>query len=478
MRRTSVDRKSVSAIAGDLPFNESDRKLFDRALSGQVAVSGVMLTENEIPIVCLALPVFKQGEVDEVLWAKLNLKAVWDVLEGITIGDSGQIYIMDASGRIIAHREIERVVRSQLTGNPEILKKIRNTQEPVEWIENIGDGSYYNLGVYVPVFDWFVVLNQPGNEIYAYLSRNIYWATLMTVIISIVAVLFGWYRVKRFLIPVQTLHQQVQVIGQGNLDQKVSIKAENEIGDLGIAFNQMTDSLKDYIDREVETAKELEHSKNLALLGTASSKINHEVGNFLNGAHMALSGLKRETLSQNGENILKIIERESIRVNEFIHKFLQFSKKPALRLQKNPLDRIIKEILTIVGIDAEKKGVHITFNWDASIPLVSIDAGLISQVFNNLIKNSMEAIPDTGEINITGSIENEELVISVTDTGEGVSAENAENIFEPFFTTKGSKGTGLGMSIVKSNVEAHGGTIECRSTPGKGTEFIIRLPIR
>jgi len=90
----------------------------------------------------------------------------------------------------------------------------------------------------------------------------------------------------------------------------------------------------------------------------------------------------------------------------------------------------------------------------------------------------MEAIPDTGEINITGSIENEELVISVTDTGEGVSAENAENIFEPFFTTKGSKGTGLGMSIVKSNVEAHGGTIECRSTPGKGTEFIIRLPIR
>jgi len=351
--------KTVSAIAGDLPFNESDRKLFDRALSGQVAVSGVMLTENEIPIVCLALPVFKQGEVDEVLWAKLNLKAVWDVLEGITIGDSGQIYIMDASGRIIAHREIERVVRSQLTGNPEILKKIRNTQEPVEWIENIGDGSYYNLGVYVPVFDWIVVLNQPGNEIYAYLSRNIYWATLMTVIISIVAVLFGWYRVKRFLIPVQTLHQQVQVIGQGNLDQKVSIKAENEIGDLGIAFNQMTDSLKDYIDREVETAKELEHSKNLALLGTASSKINHEVGNFLNGAHMALSGLKRETLSQNGENILKIIERESIRVNEFIHKFLQFSKKPALRLQKNPLDRIIKEILTIVGIDAEKKrGSH------------------------------------------------------------------------------------------------------------------------
>ncbi len=469
--------KTVSTLSGGQSLNERDRKLFDRALSGQEAISGVITSDKDIPFVCLALPVFRLGKVEEVLWAKLDLKAVWDILEGITIGDTGQVYILDVSGRIIAHREIDKVVRSQSAERPEVLKKIRNAQEPVKWIENKENGSYYNLGVYIPGLDWIVVLNQPGREIYAYLYQNIYWAVLITFIISIVAVFLGWRRGRRFLEPIQTLHRQVREIGQGNLDQKVFIESENEIGDLGIAFNEMTDSLKEHIAREVETVKELAHSKNLALLGTASSKMTHEVGNFLNGIQMVLAGLKQESLSKKGEKVLEIIQRESIHLNDYIHKFLQFSKKPALRLQKSPLDLIIKEILTIVGPDAEKKGVQITFNWDASIPLVSIDAGLMGQVFNNLIKNSIEAISDDGKITITGNIENGNLIISVKDTGEGIAAENVENIFEPFFTTKGSRGTGLGMPIVKFNIEAHGGTIQCTSKPGKGTTFVIRLPI-
>jgi len=470
--------KTVSTTSEDRPFNGRDREMFDLALSGQTAVSGVILSENEIPFVSLALPVFHLGKVDEVLWAVLNLKSVWDVLEGITVGDTGQIYIVDVSGRIIAHREIDRVIRTQRVENFEILQKIRSTKEPVEWRESIEGSIYYNLGAHIPGLDWIVVLNQPASEIYAYLYQNIYWAALMTAIICIVAVFLGWVWLKRFLNPIQTLHRQVQVIGQGNLDQKVSIKSENEIGDLGIAFNEMTESLKEYIDREVETAKNLAHSKNLALLGTASSKMTHEVGNFLNGIHMVLVGLKKEPLSQNGEKILKIIEKESILLNEYIHTFLQFAKKPILHLQRIPLDLIIKETLSIVGLKAEKKGVTIMLNWDAAIPLVSIDTGLMGQVFNNLVKNSMEAILDTGSITITGNFENKNLVISVADTGEGIPAENTETIFEPFFTTKGSHGTGLGMSIIKSNVEAHGGIIECKSEPKKGTIFIIRLPIR
>ena len=101
---------------------------------------------------------------------------------------------------------------------------------------------------------------------------------------------------------------------------------------------------------------------------------------------------------------------------------------------------------------------------------------MVSQVFTNLIKNSMEAISGEGTITITGKIDNEDLVISVSDTGSGVAPENADRIFEPFFSTKGNNGTGLGMSIVKSNVEAHGGTVECHSEPENGTTFIVRLP--
>ena len=138
---------------------------------------------------------------------------------------------------------------------------------------------------------------------------------------------------------------------------------------------------------------------------------------------------------------------------------------------------IIREILTIIAPEAEKKGITIALNWDPQIPLVEIDAGLMSQIINNLLKNSIEAVFQDGQITISGTIENENLVLSVKDTGTGIDPENVEKIFEPFFTTKGVKGTGLGMPIVKTNVEAHGGTIECKSALGKGTTFVIRLPI-
>jgi signal transduction histidine kinase len=469
--------KIVSAISGSRPLNDNAAEVIDRAFSGQTATSGIMMTDNDIPRINAAVPLFSRGNVDAVLWAELDLKAIWDILERTTIGDTGQIYLMDLSGRTIAHREITRVVQMLPAATPDVLKEIRSAQAPVEWTESRKDGTYYNLGAHIPGLDWIVVLSQPVSEIYAYLFQNIFWAVLMTVSIGLAVVFWGWSRVRRFLAPIQTLHHQVQSIGRGNLDQKVSIQSGDEIGELGMAFNEMTDSLKKYIEREVESAKALAHSQNLALLGTASSKMTHEVGNFLNGIHMVLGGLKKEPLSQKGEKTLKIIEKESGHLNEYIHKFLQFAKKPALRLQKNPLDLIIKEILTIIRPEAEIKGITVTLNWDASIPLVSIDAGLMRQVFNNLIKNSMEAISDTGSITITGNIENENLVIAVKDSGQGIDAENTEKIFEPFFTTKGSRGTGLGMAIIKTNVEAHNGTIECISSPGDGTTFIIRLPI-
>jgi len=240
----------------------------------------------------------------------------------------------------------------------------------------------------------------------------------------------------------------------------------------------MTDSLKDYIAREVENARALAHAKNLALLGTAASKMTHEMGNYLNNSLMALAGLKRESLSPGGENILKIIGNESGRVKAFIQQFLQFAKKPVLDLKETRLDQVIREILDVVGPEAKKRGIDIALDWDGTIPPVAADAGLMGQVMNNLIKNSMDAILGSGRITISGRMEGREMFISVADTGTGIDPETLENIFEPFFTTKGAGGTGLGMPIVRSNIEAHGGTISCQSDPGKGTVFTIRLPIR
>ncbi len=474
----SIEGKEIASTGREVaPITFSQSEVFKKVLTGQSALSGVMLTEENIPHMNIAVPVLRLGEVKEVLWGDLNLKSVWDVLKGITVGETGQVYIMDLSGRFIAHREIDRVVTTPPAKKSDILKELRESDTPIGWIEKKEGTKFYCLGAHIPDFDWVIVLSQPCPEIYAYIYQNIYWAVLITCFICLGAMLLGWNWTKRFLTPIHSLHHQVQRIGRGELDQKVSVDSQDEIGDLGLAFNEMTNSLKKFISREIETAKELAHAKNLAILGSTSSKVTHEVGNLLNNVGLILSTLKGETLSPMGEKALEILEKESVRVREFIQNFLQFAKKPELHLERESIDRIIREVLFIHQPDAEKRGVRLELDWPPDLPSVNADARLMYQVIDNLLKNSLEAMTNSGSISIEGSIKGEHLLIRIEDTGPGIEPDILEQIFDPFFTTKGKKGTGLGLSIVKTILEAHRGTIECRSELRKGTSFILRLPL-
>jgi signal transduction histidine kinase len=459
-------------------FAETDSVLFKKALSGETAVSHVMMLKEELPFAYIAVPVKKLGQVTEILWGELNLKSVWDVLEGITIGRTGQVFIMDLSGRYVAHREIDRVVAPPPKDKPKIFETIRQSDQPIQWTEYKDGKQIYRLGIYIPNLDWVIVLQQPLPEIYAYLYRNIYLAVFLTAVICLLTVLVGWRYVKRFLTPLESLHQQVQRISKGDLEHKVSVKSEDEIGELGHAFNHMTDALKDHIQREIETAKDLVHARNLAVLGTTSSKVTHEVGNLLNNVGMTLRMLKQETLSPKGEKAMELLEKESLRVREFIHSFLQFAKKPELRLTETSMGSVVSEVVTALKPEADQRNICFELDWPDDLPRINIDSGLFYQAFINLVKNSLEAISESGFIRIAGYIEAEHLCVQIEDTGSGIDPKILEHIFDPFISTKGTKGTGLGMSIVKTIVEAHGGTIEILSETEKRTRVILCIPIR
>jgi signal transduction histidine kinase len=216
----------------------------------------------------------------------------------------------------------------------------------------------------------------------------------------------------------------------------------------------------------------------LAILGTTSSKVTHEVGNLLNNVGLTLAILKGEGLSQKGENALDILEKDSKRVSQFIHNFLQFAKKPDVHLKRVSIDKTVREVLFVHQTRAKQKGIQLYLNWPSNLPPVNIDTRLMYQALNNLVKNALEAMGGPGKISIEGRIEEESLVMMIEDTGPGVAPEILEEMFDPFFTTKGKKGTGLGLSIVKTIMEAHRGTIECESDVAEGTTFILRLPLR
>jgi signal transduction histidine kinase len=465
--------------AGQLLSNTEPRQLeaYRQALTGQMATSSVMVTKEHLPYVWIATPVFRLGKVNQVLLAELNLKAIWDVLEGIEIGETGMVYILDASGRLIGHREMDRVL-SPLPGvAPELMEKLRESPNvPIEWSDSREGKAYYCLGYPVPGTEWFIVLNQRKDEIYENLYQNLWLALAITLLLGAATVALTWFKVRSFLLPVQTVHRQVQKIGRGELDERVMVQSDDEIGELATAFNDMVDSLKEYIERAVETARELVHARNLATLGATSSKVTHEVGNFLNNVGAALQLLKSESLSLGSKKALEILEKDAGRVRTFIQNFLRFAKKPELHRQRVSLEVTLRELLFMVRDQAESKGVRLNLDWPPGLPDVNVDLNLIHQVLNNLVKNSLEAIAEQGRIEITANVAGDYLQIRIADTGPGIGPDIIEKIFDPFFTTKGKHGTGLGLSICKTIIEAHRGTLDCQSEPGKGTVFVIQLP--
>lgn len=452
--------------------------VFRDALSGKSAVSGVMFTKDNIPYIQIAEPVKHLGSVTHVLWGVLSLKSIWDILDTIKIGQTGHVSIMDLSGRLIAHPEMDRVVKGVPPERPDALIRIRRSHLPVEWTEKRDHSKIYCIGAFIPGLDWLVVLSQNYSEIYDYLYDNIFWATLITGLVCLAAVLIGWRGVRRFLHPIYNLHQQVKKIGMGDLNQVVSVASRDEIGELALAFNDMTESLKAFIRREVETAKKLVHAKNLAVLGTTSSKVTHEVGNLLNNVGFVLPVLRAERLSSQGQTALEMLEKDAARIREFIREFLQFAKPPELNLKRQSLEAVVREVLSVFEPQAKVRQTRIRLRWPSDLPLVPVDARLIYQVLNNLVKNSLEAMDDPGLITVEGRLEDNHLHIIVTDTGPGMAPQIVEKVFDPFFTTKGKKGTGLGLSIAKTIVEGHRGAIECRSSPGSGTTFVLALPVQ
>ncbi|MDY6950596.1 MAG: HAMP domain-containing protein, partial [Thermodesulfobacteriota bacterium] len=277
------------------------KEVFQQALRGETALSKVVVGQRDIPYVFLAAPVRRLGAVKEVLWGQLNLKSVWDVLEGVRVGATGKVSILDLSGRFIGDVEMARVVRQSVLKRPDILASLRDSHAPLAWEEEGDQITYCCLGYRIPDLDWIIMLRQNRPEIYAHWYRNILWGLLITAGICLLAMFVVWNRAKHLLDPIQTLHGQVQRIGRGDLESKVSVHTGDEVEELASAFNDMTASLRQFIAREVESAKALTHAKNLALLGSTSSKVTHEVGNLLNNVGLTLSILKGEALSPGGE---------------------------------------------------------------------------------------------------------------------------------------------------------------------------------
>ena len=254
---------------------------------------------------------------------------------------------------------------------------------------------------------------------------------------------------------------------------------DQEIKSLLEAFNRMTRELRMH-------QRQLVQSEKLASLGTLLSGVAHELNNPLSNVSSSAQILA-EDLNELDErfkqDLISQILEQSDRARDIVRTLLEFSRISEFSWQEVSLKSLVEKTITLIRGQAPSN-VEISLDIPAELN-ITVDKQRIQQVFLNLLKNSIDVIPENGRIwiscrKITPKGKGRgEVEILFEDNGPGIPDEISDKIFDPFFTTKDvGHGSGLGLFIVHDIVEMHGGTIRVETKPGQGTTFIIWLPVR
>ncbi len=226
--------------------------------------------------------------------------------------------------------------------------------------------------------------------------------------------------------------------------------------------------------KNLEIYDKIRERDRLATLGEMSAGLAHEIRNPLGAIKGAAQYLQptMENMTQN--EFLKIIVDEVDRLNTVVTQFLNYAKPFQQNLSETNIDELLKKTLQTATSDFPSN-IKLTYHADSQTPLLAIDPQQINQVFLNLTRNAIQAMPQGGELKVALKSSKESIQIIFEDTGVGIPPENIKNLFIPFFTTK-EEGSGLGLPICQKIIKAHGGTIQIESILQKGTKFIITLP--
>jgi two-component system, sporulation sensor kinase E len=229
------------------------------------------------------------------------------------------------------------------------------------------------------------------------------------------------------------------------------------------------------------SAQQTIESERLNALTLLAAGVAHEIGNPLNSLHIHLQLMERKVGELEGEtgqelrHSIEVARAEIGRLDSIVTQFLRAIRPSKPQLHPENINTIVGEAVRFFAPEIQDRDIVVEQELRSDLPLLELDRDQMKQAFYNVIKNSFEAVKRHGGLRIRTDRDDTHVVISFTDTGGGISAENLSRIFEPYFTTKAA-GTGLGLLIVRRIVREHGGELSIESSEGKGLTLTIRLP--
>ena len=360
--------------------------------------------------------------------------------------------------------KLSGLVKQALSGQNSYLTTVTTANQGIRLYAT----SFLNLFNDQPVV---VVVGQLTTEITDVLHTFMYIIIFAMIGVIVLAGLGGLFLADRVLRPVERITKTAQKIEGSDLSQRIDVKTDDELGRLAVTLNEMIGRLEESFSRQRQFTADASHE-----LRTPLAVMQAE-------ATLALS---KERAPDDYRKALETISQESDYMSSVIGKLLFLARSDAGKEQLNFEDVDLKEL--IIGLAAnieafaQDKGIKFTVDTKDDVN-VSGDKVKLRQLFTNILENAVRYTPADGKISISLLEKESNAVVSISDTGIGIPPEHLPHIFERFYRVDKARaradgGVGLGLAIAKIIVESHKGKIEVESEVGKGTTFIVSIPVK
>jgi signal transduction histidine kinase len=323
-----------------------------------------------------------------------------------------------------------------------------------------------------------ILLIGNSRRTYVELKRHIRSAALLVGGGGIVlAILLSSWAAARVTRPVEQLAHAAREVAGGNWNARVEVAGTDELAQLAESFNRMTAEL-------LGQKEQLVQSERVAAWRELARRLAHELKNPLFPLQLTVENLvrAREQSPEHFEEVFRESSRtllaEISNLKGIVGRFSEFSKMPPPQLQTVQVNEVVRGVVQLFQAELEAPGrapIACDLQLDESMGPIVADAELLHRAISNLVLNAIEAMPQGGRLTLRTRVEDGKVLIEVSDTGSGLTAEECERIFTPYYTSK-KNGTGLGLAIVQSVVSDHGGRVRVQSAVGAGTTFVIELP--
>jgi signal transduction histidine kinase len=226
-------------------------------------------------------------------------------------------------------------------------------------------------------------------------------------------------------------------------------------------------------------------AERLAAIGQTIAALSHHIKNILQGLKSGSEVLKMG-LTDKDDGLLqqgwKMVEKNQGKIYDLVMDMLSYSKEREPAIEETDLNAVVRDVLELVAGRGREMGLKLETRFDPELPIVQVDPEGLHRALLNIIGNACDAVEERKNpmvAVVTKRDPEEDCVrVFVVDNGTGIAAEKVQDIFKPFVSTKGARGTGLGLAVSRKILREHGGDIQVQSTPGKGSTFILRMPVK